>query len=155
MRRIAFNVALSVSLAALALFAFGFVGEIGLVLTRTGTVSRVQTISFERGRFTIWTETWPTQLNEDADRFSIEPTARFRLRIPRIDGHAIGGFDAHALPATFPVSRYLVACPIWAMALPFLIAPAIWLRRRLAERRRKRLQHGFPVNSIDAEPQPQ
>jgi len=41
------------------------------------------------------------------------------------------GFDAHPLPGMFPgSSMYLLSCPIWFAALPFLVAPINRLRKR-------------------------
>jgi hypothetical protein len=154
-RRRAFNIALVVSLAMLALCVLGFVGTIGAMILHRGSVATsFHSIAFERGRFAIYTETWsaPPPVQSQS-RFSIDPVVRFRLRFPKIDGHAFSGFDAHPLPSPNISTLYVLACPLWALALPFLIAPTIWLRRRLAERRRQ--QHGFPVNSTEPEPQPQ
>ena len=95
-----------------------------------------------------------SQQGQGGHGFSIRPLARFRLRFPKIDSHALGGFDAHPLTlSSVPGSSslYLVACPIWAIALPFLIAPTIWLRRWHIERRRTLEQRGFPITSIEAE----
>ena len=38
-------------------------------------------------------------------------------------------------------TRYVLACPIWCAMLPWLIARALWLRRRL----RKNEPAGFAV----------
>jgi hypothetical protein len=161
---VAFNFALGVSVMMLALCLLGFGGKIGLLIRRTGPTATSpyceHTVAFDRGRFTIWTETWPapSQPGQVGHGVAIRPLARFRLRFPKIDGHAFGGFDAHPLRvsgASGSTSLYLIACPIWALALPFLIAPTIWLRRWHIERRRKREQQGFPVTSIAPEPQPQ
>jgi hypothetical protein len=165
MRRIAFNVTLIISLTMLALCLLGFGGTIGVLIRRPSpTVASPyseRTIVLDRGRFTIWTETWPAPPSpppgaQIPTRLSIEPVARFPLRFPKINGHALGGFDAHWLdaPGRGGGALYLIACPIWALALPSLLAPTIWFRRRHAERRRKRQQHGFPITSIDTKPQP-
>lgn len=144
----------------LALCLLGFVGKIGVLIRRTGPMAtspyREHTVALERGRFTIWTQTLlsPSQQGQGGHGFSIRPLARFRLRFPKIDSHALGGFDAHPLTlSSVPGSSslYLVACPIWAIALPFLIAPTIWLRRWHIERRRTLEQRGFPITSIEAE----
>jgi hypothetical protein len=64
-RRFAFYALLIVSLAALGILAFGFVGVIGVatrlnVPTGRAPFYRDRTITLGRGRLEIWTQTWPT-----------------------------------------------------------------------------------------------
>jgi hypothetical protein len=57
-------------------------------------------------------------------------------------------FDAYWVPAPSVPSAYrslIVACPLWCVIVPSLVAPAIWLRRRMQTRRQMR---GFPVESV-------
>src|SRR6476620_11306564 len=118
MRRVAFNVALIVSLGILALLALGFFGRIGMLIRRVGpTVTspyREHDVTLDDGRFMIWTQTWPTTPpTHKLDTITIEPRVKFRLRFP--NSHALGGFDAH--PLAFSSGQpilYLIACPIWA-----------------------------------------
>jgi hypothetical protein len=67
----------------------------------------------------------------------------FRLRPP--PWRLLLDFEAHALPMASVAPGYsaeIFAFPLWCLILPSLIAPAIWLRTRLKERRQAR---GFDV----------
>ena len=94
----------------LALFTLGFVGRLGVLTRRVGpTSSYQQTVALERGRLTIWTQTWPTGSQMQMSKpVTIQPMVSFRLRFPRIDGRAFGGFDAHPLRVAAGRRRHVI-----------------------------------------------
>jgi hypothetical protein len=63
-------------------------------------------------------------------------------------GRSIWEFDAHSYsippsagaPGTY--NAFFMACPLWCLILPSLVAPVIWYRRRVQSRRHPR---GFEV----------
>jgi hypothetical protein len=65
-----------------------------------------------------------------------------RLRGPDFP-RAIWEFDAHSLPPINGSQAKIFACPIWCLAMPWLIAPIVWLRRRLKNEREE--PRGFGV----------
>lgn len=66
---------------------------------------------------------------------------RFRpARLPDLR-RCLWEFDCHPLNIAGG-GAYIVACPIWCVALPFLIAPALWLRKM---RKRRVEPAGFGV----------
>jgi hypothetical protein len=71
----------------------------------------------------------------------------FRLHRPDVP-RSIWEFDAHSIPQS-NYRYYILACPIWCIALPCLIAPALWFRKR-----RHANAAGFPVQQrgMNAEP---
>jgi hypothetical protein len=58
---------------------------------------------------------------------------------------SIWEFDAHTLAVTPGSVTWIIACPIWCVMLPFLIAPGVWLRRRL--RQKRQTPRGFAVET--------
>jgi hypothetical protein len=70
-----------------------------------------------------------------------------------ITSKAIAGFEAGTLPSGQWVGPpgtggYYIAFPVWPLAVPFLIAPALWLRSWQRKRREARLDSStaFPSN---------
>ena len=75
------------------------------------------------------------------------------VRPPRFDRpmRAVWEFDAHSLSPGTPLSVFLLAAPIWCLAVPCAIAPTLWLRAR--RRRRLTGRAGFTiVSSVAAIP---
>jgi hypothetical protein len=63
----------------------------------------------------------------------IYPT-RGRLRAPSMK-HSLWEFDAHTHKGGWmQMSFSIFACPIWCCALPCLVAPLLWLRKRRKNR---------------------
>jgi hypothetical protein len=126
------------SMVVLALLPLGYFGRIGVSVTDTWAPGKVPAlrrtvISFDGGRMTCWidTDTRPAGHSSVGGRSFMR--ARWRPRLPDIK-HALVGFDSHSLPVNIGGSLYLFAFPMWCIALPFLIAPTIYLRRRLKKR---------------------
>jgi hypothetical protein len=69
--------------------------------------------------------------------------------------HGLWEFDAHTLPpSSFSpalTSASLFAFPIWCVALPCLIAPALWYRKRCQKHHEL---EGFPVLASSDAPDP-
>jgi hypothetical protein len=128
---------LGLSIVVLTLLSFGYFGRVGVILTRTsapGTAPafRGTDISLDAGRVTCWIDTNPAPALPNAVAGRAVKWKPWRPRSPDIK-HAVAGFDSHPLPV-LGGRLYLFAFPIWCIALPFLIAPALCLRRRLKKR---------------------
>jgi hypothetical protein len=127
-----------ISLLALVVLAFGCVATFGpaylhnVVSGPNPHVLDVELV-FQRGRIAIYWEVWnnpPATATIPLGTHLYWHPARFRLPDLRRMGWA---FDAH--PLVLPPNNpwvFLFAFPIWCIAIPFLIAPVMWLRGRKA-----------------------
>jgi len=66
--------------------------------------------------------------------------AFLRPGLPRV-GASLWGFEAFGFMGT---AQNVLQCPIWLLAIPFTIAPIVWLRRR----KRDRVARGFVVEAV-------
>jgi hypothetical protein len=130
------------SMGCLGVLACGYFANIGLAISKgvnTGgpTGRSVTLLSAADGRVALFSHI-PAA---GAAGLSIKPVVRFvPFRAPDLR-RCLWEFDAHRLGiAGTRIS--ILACPIWCMALPFLIAPLVWLRKR---RKRRPEPAGFSV----------
>jgi len=132
------------SLIALAVLALGCFTQFGVaylhnVFTAPNPHGLDIELELEQGRVAIYWETWnnpPPGMLPAGTHFFWRPM-RYH---PQALRRAFWEFDAHPLnvvggPSRIPLSGvwvFLLAFPIWCAALPCLIPPIIWLRRRQA-----------------------
>ncbi|HEX4055462.1 MAG TPA: hypothetical protein VHX86_14450 [Tepidisphaeraceae bacterium] len=101
-------------------------------------------LQLQRGRVAIYWETW----NNPPARFFV-PTGTHiywhpvRFRSPDLR-RSFWEFDAHPLIPAKGLWVFLLAFPIWCAAIPCLIAPLMWLRKR-----RTTQFAAFPVELIN------
>ena len=142
------------SIVVLSVLFLGYFGFFGVSLTRnypagiSPTYKSTQ-ISLDSGRVRIWTEVdmrpAPHPHNRIVRRW-IE-WDMWRPRLPDIK-RSIWEFDNHRIVGSKAIIQARIfAFPIWCVALPFLIAPTICLRRRLKNRRDP---EGFSVVELAA-----
>jgi hypothetical protein len=137
------------------MLAWGFWCRVGVMLqenalARVPPYYREISVELAEGRMRIWIETWhsPPRPGIPAGRTIRRMGSVLDFRVPKLD-RAIGGFDFHSLPAglTSGSNAFIIACPIWFLALPFCVAPLIWLRQwRERQRRLREEVAGFPVS---------
>ena len=141
----------AVSAALLVPLLCGYVAEVGPVhhsISGTGAAAQLHRISISTGegriRIASYSRTW------DLTRQAIPPPFYFiaQPRMPSLR-RSLWEFDAHQIVATAPFSGqiYLIAFPIWCLALPLLIAPTLWWQRK---RKDSQHQRGFTVDLIPA-----
>jgi hypothetical protein len=137
-----------------SILALGYIGTIGISVRRDAPTGikpayELMILTAEEGRIRYWIESDPSAPSTGPARtaFHLYPVWPFRL--PDIK-RSIWEFDAHALALTKLTkggpTAFILACPIWCAALPWLIYPGIWLLRRY---RRKVEPKGFSVVEID------
>jgi hypothetical protein len=134
------KIVLVLSTVVLSVLLLGYFGTFGVVIARTSppqNASAVKTtaITLDAGRVRIWTETNTTPRRTiGVTRPSME-WELWRPRFPDIR-RSLWEFDNHTVVGSRAwVRADIVAFPIWCVALPFLIAPAMYLRRRLKQHR--------------------
>jgi hypothetical protein len=138
------NVSALVSALILAVQAYGFIGRFGPQFQRTvtgGSKTDYQelSITLEEGRAKAWLQVWSPAPKGTAGRRIKWLGGIWPPRAPDVR-RAIWEFDAHPLAVTAGSRAFIVACPIWCLAVPFLIAPSIWIRNR-----RRKQKIGFPL----------
>ena len=124
-----------ISLLVLVVLLVGCFGTFGVTVSNSrglnGTVTDSAEIALNAGRVRIFTSTTVTSNGT----YPHGPSLRwdgYRPDLPDIK-RMVWEFDAH--PLTLPSGQvFLFAFPIWMIALPCLIAPAIYLRRRFKKR---------------------
>lgn len=125
-----------ISLVMLVLLAFGLVGRVGVdiqYITGSGNqaLHHQREVSLENGRLQCFSTSSSVIPRGFGNGTHVWPFARLWPPRPPEMSKTLFGFDDHALPGMFPGSSiYLLSCPIWFAALPFLIAPINWLRKR-------------------------
>ena len=124
------------SVAMLALLACGLVGRVGVdiqYIAGSGTQALYQEreVSLENGRLQCFSTSSSAIPRGFANGLHLRPFIQFwPIRLPDVR-KMIFGFDAHSLPGMPKGQKlFLLSCPIWFAALPFLIAPVVWLRKR-------------------------
>ncbi|HEY8751792.1 MAG TPA: hypothetical protein VIM11_27675 [Tepidisphaeraceae bacterium] len=135
-----------------SILALGYIGTIGVAVRRnapTGINPAYETmiLTAGQGRVRYWIETDPSAPSAGPARtaFYLYPVWPFR---PPEMRRSIWEFDAHALVLTKGgATAFILACPIWCVALPWLVFPGIWLWRR--RRQRHNPPEGFSVVEID------
>jgi hypothetical protein len=137
------RVAMILSLIILACLGAGYFVRSGprVIWGRTAQ-SRGVELAVDHGRVTLWyrevAQPGPLDLGWTGDLF--------RVGMPDLR-RSLWEFDAHWLypPSGAGGGRlFLLACPIWLAALPCLIAPIVWWRKR-----RMRKLVGFPVERAE------
>lgn len=146
-----FNAATLLSLILLAVLPVGYTGTWGFAVThaRQSATSVIPTydtvrIYLDSGRLAVWWD--PRQPAGPRWRWM-----RPILRRPSLS-RSLWEFDAHFLPTGRGSPQlFLFACPIWCVAVPFIVMPALWWRRR---QRRLEQYHvpGFSVLQSDPAP---
>jgi hypothetical protein len=153
-KRVLWPVTLTLSLAMLLLLACGYVArlEVGRFTpasSQSQPAGKVTSLALEMGRVRWLAGTFvpPPQIPAGTHVFA----GFVPLRLDqRTWSQALWGFDAHALEGSSAVSGlYIVAFPIWCAALPWLIAPALWLRKW---HQRRQAAQGFDVLSPSPTP---
>src|SRR4051794_2465727 len=135
MKRLLSRAATAFSLAMLLLLACGYVARIGFDVYRGWPRSmrgyQHLELTLEEGRVKFWSDHGTVDPLTPLQNFKAHATFRWRpVRLAR-PGRALWDFDAHALPATKSTpAAYIVAFPIWCAALPWLIAPTMWMSKR-------------------------
>lgn len=144
------------SLACLAILAGGYFGQVGVTMRSRvagAPASAGQTVVLllaEEGRIKYWREDRASSgIGGSPAGLHVTPVVRlFPFRGPDLR-RSVWEFDAHHLNIPGATSALIIACPIWCVALPFMIAPAIWMWRR---RKRRRVVEGFAVVTEPARP---
>ena len=129
------------SLVLLGLLACGYVGNVSIV-----SISKLQnapalpylpltSIGAGNGRFrfiNLHLHMAPTvpAASSTIPKPGIQTFTRFRpFRWPGLR-ECLWEFDWRHLSYVDGTSQFIVACPIWCLALPLLVAPTLWWRRR-------------------------
>jgi hypothetical protein len=150
MKTRAFQILVVLSLVCAALLAFGYVSRFGPMIANswpsgTARAFRELDVTIEEGGVRI---VWATGTSSTVAAASGWITRwSFHLRAPSIK-RSFWEFDARALPpagVASTVTVFLIRFPLWCLILPWLIAPAIWLRRRRAAQSKE--ARGFAVET--------
>jgi hypothetical protein len=133
----------ALSLAVIAYLSLGFVGNTGPLLLHAGSngVCHRWSAVVGGGRVAVWSEHWSNKPATTPLGYFWSWRAKFwppRAPDPK---RCFWEFDAHQVTSTPTSSSFLIACPIWCVALPFTIAPLMWLKRR----RQAAERQGFAV----------
>jgi hypothetical protein len=149
----AFEILTWVSVALLAVLAFGYVARFGPYVSHNAGgakgVYRQVTLSLDRGRGVVFWEQWRGAPVGVAAGWHLGWRGpAWRLEAPDMK-RSVWDFDAHPLPGGKAAwsTAYILACPIWCLALPVLVAPTIWF---LKKRRSKEEARGFSVEQGEA-----
>lgn len=140
-------VACALSLVLLGMLACGYFGELELFFRpRAPVVGGLDTFSMlgagNGGQVYFESVTRQTPPGQTFLSPGIHPILQFRPFRPPVIRRCIWEFDARRLHGDFRTSALEIACPIWCVSLPLLIAPVLWLRKW----RKSRLQpSGFSV----------
>lgn len=158
-RKMLFSAFTILSLIALAVLPIGYAGTFGVVLTRQqppGAFRQID-LTLDRGRVAVWSQSATASALPPGVASTLPGGSHVRwigrLQAPsgRDWQRALWEFDVHALSnvsmgsAVAPgASVFLLAFPIWCVAIPCMILPSIWWVRR---RRKMRARHveGFAV----------
>ena len=129
-----FTFFLCLSMVVLGLLPLGYFGRVGIAVRRTSSTGNTPAFKnteflLDGGRFACWIETGTSPAGPDSVEGRSLRWMRWRPRLPDIK-HAVLGFDSHPLPVT-GASLFLFAFPLWCVALPFVVAPVIYFRRRI------------------------
>lgn len=143
MKRLAFNSIVVFSLACLAVLLCGYVGRFGPFIRWQTTANsvlmdRIFSLSLEEGRFAARYMALGAPLASQGVRTpEIGWDQRFwPPRAPPLS-RSVWEFDAHRVfltPRSGVSSFSIFAFPIWCLALPCLVFPMLWLRRRAAKK---------------------
>jgi len=147
------NIIAVISLLFAAILAAGFTGRVDVIIdcfssAHPSALYGLLQFGTDRGRVRgYWTQVAPA--GSGLTRLPIEFTVRKAVRLwppqaPEIR-RSIWEFDAHRLLVRPGSVTWIIACPIWCVMLPFLIAPGIWLRRKLLQKRQT--PRGFAVEA--------
>jgi hypothetical protein len=132
------------SLVAAAMLLCGYFGQVGIALINNDVAAARQTVlqfSAEDGRVVLRHH---AALSPAAPFGPDGSRARFVFRFGRLPSlrRSVWEFDAHRLWLASAGQLTIVACPIWCLLLPSLVAPMLWLRRWRSGRRPRK---GFDV----------
>jgi len=130
------NAVAVISLVILVLLACGLVGRVGVdiqYITGNGTqaLHHQRELAVENGRLQCFSTSSSTIPRGFGNGIHFRPIIRLWPLQPPEMSKTLFGFDAHPMPG-MPKGQhmYLLSCPIWFAALPFLVAPINWLRKR-------------------------
>lgn len=157
MKAILFDIFAAASVLMVGLLAAGFMGRLDVSvlhasLARSPAAYRVVQLGVDRGRVVSY---WSRASGAAAaspgllampDGFSFFHTIRIWPPRPLDRRRAVWEFDAHFMSGSPGPSTFILACPIWCAMVPFLIAPALWVRRR--RRRKREIARGFAVQPV-------
>jgi len=156
-KTIVLDILAAISVLTLGLLGLGFMGRLNVAvlhasLARSPAAFQVLELGVDRGRVVNY---WSRASGAAAaspgllampDGFSFFHTVRIWPPRPLDRRRAVWEFDAHFMSGSPGPSTFILACPIWCAMVPFLIAPALWLRRR--RRRRREIARGFAVENV-------
>ena len=117
---------------------------IGYVPSTSGVTSlREFDLLADKGRIEIFSGTAQTKPPPNL-RTGIN--VRWAMKFPRMPDlrRSVWDFDAHPLFVSSG-NAFIIAFPLWCLILPSLLPSALWLRKRLRDRRQTR---GFEVQEI-------
>lgn len=137
-------VASLMSLVLLATLACGYFGVLALFFRPrvpvVGGMDAYSVLQVGYGQVSFLSLTRQTPTGQTFRSPGMHPIVEFRPFRPPSIRVCIWGFDARRLHGDFRESALMIDCPIWCAALPLLIAPALWFRKR-----RKNQPGGFSV----------
>ena len=148
MKHKAFIALVFLSLLIAAGLCGGYLARVGPMIayvpSTPGVVSlREFDLITDKGRFEIF---WGTAQTKPPPNLEAGINVRWSMKFPRTPDlrRSVWEFDAH--PLSLPSgTAFIIAFPLWCLILPSLVTPAIWLRKRLRDRRQTR---GFEVQEI-------
>jgi hypothetical protein len=123
-----------ISVTALGIFSCGYVAAFGPIFQHNvfgGSKPNSTQVEayFQFGRVAVYWENWNVPPAGGTPE-GMRVFWRFRrFGVPEVR-RSIWEFDAHFLTGAGGSQVFLLAFPIWCAALPFLIAPLLWLRKR-------------------------
>lgn len=142
------TLAVVVSLCVLAILVCGYFGSVGVFIrpraqaAAAGGKEPFVTLRAENGRVRYLSQRLASSTAARLSPGRVYPSIDFLpFRSPDLR-RSIWEFDAHSLNLGSSPSAWLAACPIWCIALPFLIAPLLRLRKW---RKRRPDPAGFSV----------
>jgi len=141
----------AISILFVGLLALGFFGGLDVLVVHT-SFDRVLGANTDRGGelgvdrervVSYWMRlSYPATKNSPSPGFSFSQLVRLWPPQPPELKRSIWEFDAHFMSGSPGPSTFILACPIWCAMVPFLIAPALWVRKR---RKKRQISRGFAV----------
>jgi hypothetical protein len=151
-KAILLDILAGLSVAIAGILALGFLGgwRISVLYSSTSAAGTFQGSEWgvDRGRVVSY---WAAGLGPRPPMFSgYGLTFRHWIHVlpprPLDRRRSVWEFDAHFMSRSAGPPTFILACPIWCAMVPFLIAPALWLRKR---RRKREIPRGFAVEQAE------